>query len=256
MAGLDWLIAVLEKRNVQVQHIGTGSVRVALPVPHADGQTITYAINVSGHGNSLMAAEDESNHLLPRFCPDRHIEGDGAFCMYWEEEERFEVEDEETASRWLEILVSFLRNQLRAANLRRWPTSDWSHGEPAAKAQKHAEQAAGVLSEEWREMVVSRRLNIERERSGVFRVRLDDAFLYSTWLVPRRRNGLRSHALRVCEATSKTRRIVSKQKRALNLHQLAIALWAWHRAEERFWNAVATRPCCGTMETCGLRKNI
>ena len=229
---------------------------MTLPVPHADGQTITYTINVTGHGNSLMAAEDESNHSLPRFCPDRHIEGDGAFCMYWNEEQRFGVTDEDTALRWLEILLSFLRSQRRAANLGHWPTSDWSHGDAAARAQKRAEQAASVLSEGWREMVVGRRMNIERDRSGVYRVSVDDTFLYSTWLVPKRRHGRLRQAVRVCEATSNTRRIVSKHGRALHLRALAVALWAWRRTEERFWNDVAAMPCCGTMKTCGLRKHL
>jgi hypothetical protein len=34
---------------------------------------------------------------------------------------------------------------------------------------------------------------------------------------------------------------------------LALSLWKWAQAEEKFWAAAKTRKCCGRMEGCRLQ---
>jgi hypothetical protein len=183
--------------------------------------------------------------------------GDGGFCLYWEQEQRFDVFDNHSAVIWLDVLTSFLRTQKRAAKLRRWPTAEaWAHGEVAAKAQRRAEHMGKMIDPEWQQWILERRMSALLGTDGVYRVSLDDDFVYSVWVVSNRRDKLGKRSARAVETRNGRRRPTSNRVRARRMHELAMALWEWQRAERYFWKAFASEPCCGTMDTCGLRKGV
>lgn len=253
---LDWLTEVLEARGLRITRNSSAEARFNLPIDHSDGRVLTYSLVVSGTGETLSVAEDSTAPLLPRFCPDRHIVGDGGFCLCWEQEQRFDVFDQESASVWLDVLTSFLRTQKRAAYLRRWPTAEaWAHGVPAARAQKRAEQLGASIDPGWHNWILERRMTVLRGDDGVYRVSLDNEFMYSVWRVSDRRGKGGKQNPRSVEMIKDKRHVTPSLKRARRLLELAEALWQWQYAEERFWKSVADEPCCGTMDTCGLRKN-
>jgi hypothetical protein len=228
---------------------------VTLPVTSADGQVTTFQIAISGAGPKVFVGEDPSCRLLPPFCPERHIVAGGRFCMYWERDMSFDVVDRESAHRWIDLLLDFLRSQRRAAYLRRWPTDDtWAHGEGAAVAQRDAERISVDLKGEWAAWVLQRQLIVERNAGGIFSVFRAECFLYSVWVVPNRRTRLGGPILGLCEASSRGRRLSRKRSRGRILYRLADSLYRWRTAEAAFWTVHAGMPCCGSIDTCRLRK--
>lgn len=252
--GLDHLAALLSDLGHSVERRAPHELLVVIPVVHVDSAVISYRVSVTGIGSRLIAAEDADGCKLPRFCPERHIVGSGQFCMYWERDQQFEVTDQGSAEHWLGVLTDFLRSQRRAANLRKWPTDQaWAHGPEAATAQRDAEKAGAALQGPWVDLVLGRRLEVERRADGSLSVSHREKFLYSAWLAPRRRTRHGARVVAACEATGRGRTICKKPSRTQLLFNLALALWAWKRAEAAFWRAVGSRICCGTMDNCGLK---
>jgi hypothetical protein len=61
---------------------GNESIRVSLPVPLSDGRQPVFVLDVSFSGASASAREAVPRHL-PSYCPDRHINDNGSFCLFW-----------------------------------------------------------------------------------------------------------------------------------------------------------------------------
>lgn len=227
------------------------------PIVLPDGRNLVYGLRVVGAGAVLTAGEVQSGGCkLPHFCPERHIIGNGEFCMYWEGDQRLDVTDEQSANVWLQVLTNFLINQSRAAYLRRWPSGEaWAHGWIAARAQQRAETHAKALGGPMAEWLLERRLAVERAQGSVFRVHLDGDPLFSSWVVVRRaaRHKSRRLVLRTCETTPHGSRMTKKYNRAYRLRELAMALWEWEAGERKFWVSCAGETCCRTMDVCGLK---
>jgi hypothetical protein len=257
--GVDWVVSRATVAGWTVDRRSDQEAILLVPITHADGLTISYRIVVWGEGPQLLAREDPDSRKLPAFCPNRHIIHSGAFCMYWEEDRRFDVVDALSAEAWLNLLLDFLRSQRRAAQLRKWPTDEaWAHGEQAAEAQRKCELTALRLGAPWPEWVLGRHLKATRELGNTFRVHRGEQLLYSTVQSPNRfaPNGERRVLLYEPSKTGSQRRISKSSKRALLLRTLAVALWQWQNAEKNFWRMFSDRPCCGTMEDCFVGKNL
>ncbi len=244
----------LQGAGYSARRAADGTINAVLPVQHADGKTITYEIDIMGSGRRLTAAENPSASLLPRFCPERHIIGNGVFCMYWNRDRHFDVYDSPSARKWLGVLIEFLRAQRRAAYMRKWPSAEaWAHGEAAAQAQRQAERAGMALLGEWSQWIADRSLAVGRDALGVYRVTASGMPLFSAWANPDHRKSKGKCGVGAIEHAAKRRRGYTKSKRAALLLDLARGLWKWKSAEELFWSLYRDQPCCGTMDTCGLR---
>lgn len=170
-------------------------------------------------GTQLIACETCSGSEFPASCPERHINGDGSFCLGLE---RFTL-NAGSAARFWEALRAFLLCQEFARARRRWPTGRWlSHGREAADAQLEAEAAAAAcgLGERYR-----RALEFRTGR------------LAGDLPVP---------------AQPKTTAAASPRRRALL--RLLRAEATRRRAEADFVRHLAAcgQRCCGTMEHCAL----
>jgi len=256
--GVDWVVSCAAMTCWAVDRRSDQEAVLTVPITHADGLTISYQIVVRGDGSQLVASEDPDTRRLPEFCPNRHIIHNGAFCMYWDEDRRFDVVDAPSAEVWLNLLLNFLRSQRRAAQLRNWPTEEaWAHGEPAAVAQRKCEAMASRLGAPWPDLVLGRHLKATRDLE-TYRVHRCEQLLYSTFQSPNRFAADGKRLILLYDPTkSGSRKKTSKSgRRTLFLRILAVALWQWQSAEKNFWGTFSDCRCCGTMENCGIGRNL
>ncbi len=121
----------------------TGAIEgVAEPPSSGAATAFPCRIRIWRRGDEILASETGTDRRLPSFCPDRHIEQGGTFCLGLRY--RRIVVDIPSAIVWWNALEAFLRRQRAAARTRRWPDRQWlSHGEAGewhAKAIGHARE--------------------------------------------------------------------------------------------------------------------
>ena len=239
-------------RGIGVEAYQADKLLLALDVPHVDGVRLLYRIVVAADGPYLSAQEEPAIRCLPEFCPERHIVGEGLFCMYWRGERSFAVTDLDSAASWLNLLINFLRLQRRAAKQRRWPNQEtWAHGR-AAGHQQRAERTADKLGSEMRTTLDSKQLHASSETDGTLRVLQGDQPLFSVWRSPGRRDR-HGHRLPCANERGTGKRGITHGARAELLGELALALVLWETDEKAFWVHHQGRVCCGTIDDCPLR---
>jgi hypothetical protein len=208
---------------------------------------------------TTLSVREEVPDRLPSFCPERHINQGGTFCLGFPAVDQLEVTDTETALRWLEIVWKFLKLQERAARLRRWPDDKvWAHGN-AAQHQRIAQHAAAALSKDFSLKLESQRLRVERfgaksERGPTIRAYVDGHHLFSVW----ERTGIAVRLKQRCFCGTSGKR-TPKRLRACADHakqasQLAVALHKWTQAEASFWKSFEGQPCCGSCNQCPFQR--
>ncbi|WP_426409457.1 E2 domain-containing protein [Bradyrhizobium ganzhouense] len=218
----------------------------------------TYRLRIEQVGTTAIAREAEPA-LLPACCPERHINRDGSFCLYWHEVEELAITDEEGGSLWMGKLLTFLRRQRIAASQRRWPAKSEAraHGAPAARQQSIAERAASDLGEKFKKLLDASRLTTVRKSvGGERRIRLMQD---GRRLVTVAENGPRLMTKRArckCDAAARLRLPISGcSGHEAALTDLTLALHRWEREEAKFYAAHTAKgtKCCGTMDDCPLR---
>ena len=234
----------------------TGSgLEVDLPVPLPDGTSPIYELSLIASGPEVTVRE-RTPARLPSFCPERHINPGGSFCLGWHEAEDLRVTDEQSAERLLGKVVKFLRSQERVRRARRWPSSrTWAHG-GAAKHQHAAIRAATALDPYLADAAQRGKLKVRRRGTGVLgpalEVHLGSKHLFSVWEKDRRLVNLK----RRCFASTPHKRpgIIKKCKdHHAAAVALAFALRDWDAAEAAFWKSLRGTPCCGTLDQCPLK---
>jgi hypothetical protein len=258
MATATELIAELANDfNSSAARLDSKTLELKIALLRADGLEVAYAIIASSIGTTVRAKE-KSPVCLPSSCPERHINPDGSFCLYWAEEGRLDVTDESSARAWWETLYQFLLHQERAAKLRRWPTADgWAHGE-AARFQKRAITAAEGLGGELLQALLGGKLQVRawpmlrKNRDSTLRLYRDGVHVYSIWenkaqvlnqkqrCFCQRKKGKRALRLRSCGT------------HAADAANLAKAIHDWKKSETSFWQQVNGQRCCRTCDHCPL----
>lgn len=231
---------------------------VRLPVPLADGRSHTYSLVIAVFGGVATAREKE-RLLLPAFCPERHINRDGTFCLFWRAVDDIIIDSTSAARTWWETLIRFLQQQARAARLRHWPDAKArAHGEKAAVHQLRAERAAGRLGAPFPDDLADGRLTVEVSNSSAHgptvRLLRDARRLYSVWRRDRRVVNQRRPCL--CPKDAQRRPVVLKScgEHGGAAADLAIELQSMAEEERRFWKNFDGAQCCGTMDGCPLAK--
>lgn len=195
---------------------------------------------------------------LPAWCLERHILGDGWFCMSWNPGEPSAVSDESSARAFWARLDRFLQSQLTASTLGKWPapSNARAHGGDAASFQQEAEEIAAqfgvnVLRDLRRgDLTVSRvvkpgkdRFELLRQGRRVARVPL--------------KGGLITTLTRCfCDAADSTRAPIGAcGDHAKLAPDLIRAIYRWRRKHAEFLREriAAGRECCGSLEVCELR---
>lgn len=237
-------------------HLSSGGTALLdLPQELVDGRVIPYRLLIEQTGDGVTAREETPQHL-PTFCPERHINSDGTFCLFYPGADRLSVSDEDSARVWLETLWKFLKLQDRAERLKCWPDGEtWAHGN-AARCQLRAQQSATVLNNHLAKMLRAGKLTCTRRSSKhgpILNVWLGDLPLYSVWQEREQVINLKQRCFCRQSGLKLPKRLRRCRNHASAAVELALALHAWEIEEERFWKKIQGSPCCGRCNTCRLR---
>lgn len=112
---------------------------VEVRLERADGSVERVRLTVRDHAGALCVRED-GERRFPSFCPERHINFDGSFCLGWKERWLYPSTEDEAVT-WWHRLRGYLYCQLDAEQIGEWSApSSWRHGEDAATAQAELER--------------------------------------------------------------------------------------------------------------------
>ena len=229
-------------------------MHAAVPVLMADGSTHDYEV-VLGIKAERVSVREAGKRRLPAFCPMRHINHDGSFCLNWEGAESLDVRDAELAERWWGVLTQFLRLQERAKRLRRWPDRrEWAHGS-AARHQMKARVAAAALSPRFEADLSRGRITVRRSKGNsaegtALRLHVGDRRLLSVFEERERPATMRQAC--PCGVDVKPRTIRRCRDHRARFVELTRALRDQESAEAAFWASWKGERCCGTMDDCPL----
>lgn len=251
------VIEILENRAGDVGAVVLASkdsrLDVSLPVTRTGGEVVQFALRIECYQGFLTVRELQPNHL-PVFCPERHINDGGSFCLYWKPADGIEVDDAETGTEWWSTVLAFLKLQLRAARLRRWPNRlGRAHGE-AARYQYAAEGFARPLG--LSDALLAGELRVTKGSRGSFgralRLVKGNARVLAVWHEIPRVVTVRRPC--VCGQHQPPRAMIDCDDHAAAAARLVVSMKAMQDVEAAFMKAFAHRPCCGTMDDCPLKK--
>lgn len=247
----DLIADQAEAYEAHVLRQSGGELLVAAALRRSDGRVVPYALSIDAR-STVPKVREQTPDRLPGFCPDRHINADGTFCMGWQAADPLNVVDPTAAGEWWARLLKFLRLQELATKLRRWPGGhEWAHGD-AAIPQRRAEICAKALGPAFEQALTARRLKVakRRGRAGFKALMHGERRLYSVLIIPERVATLRQ----ACFCGS-GRTLLSCSDHADRAAELVSAIEAWERAEKEFWQLASARTCCGSLAACPLSQS-
>jgi hypothetical protein len=189
----------------------------------------------------VVEAREQSVGVLPNFCPQRHVNENGSFCLGYRVGENICSVDD--AAVWWGLLLQYLSLQRIASRTRRWPPRQaLAHGD-AGRHQLDAQEAAariGILeqyldmldgAEHW---LAGRHIVLNKAGDGLINGRLNCPVGCLRSRKPRLR--------RECCRKADVARLVRSERQRID-------------AERRYWYELRQRglSCCGTMKVCPLR---
>lgn len=228
-----------------------------LEITLLDGRSIPYQILASISGTEVRARELKPR--LPNFCPERHINNNGIFCLYWDGDKVIHVNDETSAIEWWETLIRFLMQQERATKLRKWPDNNfWAHGS-AASFQKKTYLAAADLGQGFIDGLLFKQFEVQffKRKNGngsFFRVLKNGKYFYSVWVNHERVACWRQNCICDQKINKKVKPLKQCSNHAQSAVDFAVWMWEWQKAEAEFWIDHSDKVCCGTMNDCPLKK--
>lgn len=178
-------------------------------------------------------SETTPGSALPRCCPDRHIEGDGTFCLGLG---RVRITSRRLALAWWSRLEQFLACQAAAARSRVWPLDhSLDHGHEAGEWHRRAKRLS--------------------ERLGIADVYADAWLGEPSWLTGwgLTKLGERRRGARPPTGSRRKPRVRQGRRGRLALLELVIVERARRRAISAFWTEIKRMPCCGSMRDCRLK---
>ncbi len=237
----------------------TSPAKAVISVPRAGGDRHEFALELSATG-SAVSVREEPPVRLPVFCPDRHINAGGSFCLGWGPTAAPAVVDDGSARAWWTAVVRFLQLQLTASELGVWANgaNDWGHGD-AAKHQMVAEAAAASMGERFRHDLRAGNFSVIREphvRGARLALRREGRHIARIAIGPPAK--LKdSHAPCPCDQPEGTT-VVACRDHVDQLTHFILELWRWRESEGRFLRELAKggATCCGTLKRCKLRDAI
>lgn len=231
------------------------SAILTLPVKFVDGRTLDFVLELQQIGALVTIKECVVTHL-PAFCPERHINRDGTFCLYYSAAGSLVISDEASAIDWMETVYKFLKLQDRARVKRMWPNkSTWAHGE-AARHQMRALETANHLGAKIAEATAKNHMSITRKRSGgrsILEVRKCNEVLYRVWEFKGRVINLKQRCFCGISGRRRPKRLRRCGQHAIQAFEFALALRDWENSEKEFWEQLRGASCCQTCDNCPLK---
>jgi hypothetical protein len=210
---------------------------------------------VSANDTAASVSEDPHHRQLPAYCPERHVNEDGTFCLYWRAVavDDIPIIDPDAARRWCRVLHRWLEDQIRAAARRRWPSRRGRAHGYAAVFQYHLEDLAAQFGPGFVADFAETRFSVQRvllvDGREAFRLLRDGVRLASIIDVG---DGELANLKRLCICDGATLPI---KKCGRHRHQIVAFirnLLEMEKAERAFWDGNRGVQCCGTMESCPL----
>ena len=224
------------------------------PVRFVDGSTRLHYLLLNIDGNRVWVKEHSPEHL-PAFCPERHINPDGTFCLSYREVDNLDVIDYLSAVKWLDTVHKYLMLQRRAERLRKWPNNNvWAHGD-AAKHEVRALRAAAALGPLIKTALLSGALSLQRRKSKrrpILDVWNGGLLLFSVWEKHKRVINRKRECFCRSNWPRRSKKLRRCKDHASQAVELALAMRDWSDAEEDFWKLVKGYECCGTCDGCPL----
>lgn len=236
---------------------GGGQAEITIILPGGTRHTFQLAVAINGEQTSVRELPGQGT--LPSFCPDRHINPGGTFCLGWGADNPSTIIDVEAAQRWWSTVYQFLARQACANSRKVFPGVEHgrAHGD-AARHQANAEVAATSLGPAFVQKALSGQFTIrEDDRPGKRRLEL--------WLGAKRiarisawsKDLIGPHTLCPCDAQPPH----EISRCGDHAKALATFIWELHNcvlADRAFLDAVVAQghACCETLHTCGLRVAI
>jgi len=236
---------------------GGGQAEITIIRPGGSRHTFQLAVAINGEQTSVRELPGQGT--LPSFCPDRHINPGGTFCLGWDTDNPSTITDLEAARRWWSTVYQFLARQVGANNRKVFPGVEHgrAHGD-AALHQANAEVAAARLGLAFAQKAFSRQFTIRKDdRPGKRRLELwlgaKRIARVSTWS----KDLIGAHTLCPCGA-SPPHEISGCGEHAKALATFILELHNCALADRAFLAEVVAQghTCCETLHTCCLRVAI
>lgn len=202
----------------------------------------TVPIEISLSTESKLQAREYPANWWPTFCPQRHINEGGYFCLGLSDIPS--VNDLESARHWWAILTDHLQLQCAADETRKWPGHrELDHGE-AGEIQEKMEKLA--KDNDLLDVVRS----AHNRKDGWLANNLPKLTKKGDRLVNGRApcpHGCKKHNRPIL------RRKCCKQEIIFRLVELE---YKKREQSKKFWNHHTDKACCGRMKNCQLRKEL
>jgi hypothetical protein len=202
--------------------------------------TLTRLYELSAvYKNSQVSARERTAKLLPKFCPDRHVNDDGSFCLGLRAGEG--ISESKNAIVWWEKLKLFLLCQETAHETGQWPPGAELSHDVAGEIEERAEEIARSIGrlDDYRNAV---RFNTGPIVEGLIKINRSTRQL---------RNG---RSACVCGRADRRGRSLLRR----DCHKLGCPIefeYARRLATDHFWESMKGKACCGSMRNCPLKPN-
>jgi hypothetical protein len=248
---LRLVVTLADEYGAQAEPVQDGSVIVTVSPATPGGEHDPFRLALSFEKGAVRVRQAPGEARLPPFCPGRHINPDGSFCLGWREEDPSQVRTPEEAGEWWASLLVFLGYQQYAEYMRAWPPGcERAHG-IAAEFEARAESLAASFGPAFLQDLRTRRLRLRRMPAGL-RLEREGAQVFAL------RKGCTSvvNLRAACPCVCSRRKIVLKRcgDHAQAAADLIEAMANLEEAEARFFRTFAgVVECCGTLAVCPLR---
>lgn len=234
------------------------SMNLHVDLMTASERVVPFDLTLKRQPDQTVTAKESVPLNLPHFCPERHINHDGSFCLFISDE-AIKLINEETARAWLETLWKFLKVQLRVEKRRAWPDDNaWAHGSAAAH-QRKVEQAVKSLGPRFVTAYAKRQIAFDetrgKKRGKILRLLIKGVPVFSVFLNRRRVINHKQRCFCDCMGKKKRKRLRGCSDHAQRGADLVLGLRDWKTAEEKFWEIFKDRACCNTCDACPLKSN-
>lgn len=117
MKSIELLINALNDvhdSEIIIQNHEHKTLNILINLQRVDGKIIPYQLKINATKGNKVVVSEVITQLLSMCCPERHINSDGTFCLYWEDDIDLGITDIDKATLWWQTLISFLLKQERA----------------------------------------------------------------------------------------------------------------------------------------------
>jgi hypothetical protein len=237
----------------------SGGGQADITIIRPGGSRRTFHLVVAINGQHASVQELPGQNTLPAFCPDRHINLGGTFCLGWNEDNPSTIIDVHAARRWWSAVSQFLARQVNADVRRVFPGGEHgrAHGD-AARHQANAEEAAARLGQAFAQKALSGQFTVRKDdRPGKRRLELWHGAKRIARVSMRSQSLVGGHSLCPC-GVNPPREISECGEHSTDLAIFVLEHHKCAEADRAFLDELVSLgyACCETLNTCGLRESI